>query len=390
MQEVKSRPEPAAIRTDLAAIFVSMELSRSNWVITSLAPGAGETMSKHSIPSGDVAKLLQRFSLLKQKGANAHGLPISRIIVIQEAGLDGFWIHRVLESEGIESHVVDPASILTSRRRRRAKTDTIDGETLVRTLLLAHKRGELLEYAPWVRPPTPQEEDRRRICRERRTVLAERIEHVNRIKGLLFAQGVFDYEPLHRNCRARLDALKTGDGCVLPDHLKAQIGRELDRLELVVTQLKAVEAERDALLEQTREIVTVPARALANLKGVGAEHAAVIWSEGFFRSFANRRQVAAYAGLAPTPWQSGSVDREQGVSKAGNPRLRTAMIQLAWLWLRHQPGSALSRWFHERVRRHGGRSRKTTIVALARKLLIALWKYATAGVVIDGAVMKAS
>ena len=143
---------------------------------------------------------------------------------------------------------------------------------------------------------TRQEEDRRRICRERRTVLAERIEHVNRIKGLLFAQGVFDYEPLHRNCRARLDALKTGDvRCVLPDHLKAQIGRELDRLELVVTQLKAVEAERDALLEQTGEIVTVPARALANLKGIGAEHAAVIWSEGFFRSFANRRQVAAYA-----------------------------------------------------------------------------------------------
>jgi len=326
MQEVKSRPELAAIRTDLAAIFVSMELSRSTWVITSLAPGAGETMSKHSLPSGDVAKLLQRFSLLKQKARTRTGADFP-IIVIQEAGLDGFWIHRVLESEGIESHVVDPASILTSRRRRRAKTDTIDGETLVRTLL-AHKRGEPRVCA-MVRPPTRQEEDRRRICRERRTVLAERIEHVNRIKGLLFAQGVFDYEPLHRNCRARLDALKTGDGCVLPDHLKAQIGRELDRLELVVTQLKAVEAERDALLEQTREIVTVPARALANLKGIGAEHAAVIWSEGFFRSFANRRQVAAYAGLAPTPWQSGSVDREQGVSKAGNPRLRTAMIQLA-------------------------------------------------------------
>ena len=326
MQEVKSRPELAAIRTDLAAIFVSMELSRSTWVITSLAPGAGETMSKHSLPSGDVAKLLQRFSLLKQKARTRTGADFP-IIVIQEAGLDGFWIHRVLESEGIESHVVDPASILTSRRRRRAKTDTIDGETLVRTLL-AHKRGEPRVCA-MVRPPTRQEEDRRRICRERRTVLAERIEHVNRIKGLLFAQGVFDYEPLHRNCRARLDALKTGDGCVLPDHLKAQIGRELDRLELVVTQLKAVEAERDALVEQTREIVTVPARALANLKGIGAEHAAVIWSEGFFRSFANRRQVAAYAGLAPTPWQSGSVDREQGVSKAGNPRLRTAMIQLA-------------------------------------------------------------
>jgi transposase len=153
-------------------------------------------MSKHSIPSGDVAKLLQRFSLLKQKARTRTGADFP-IIVIQEAGLDGFWIHRVLESEGIESHVVDPASILTSRRHRRAKTDTIDGETLVRTLL-AHKRGEPRVCA-MVRPPTPQEEDRRRICRERRTVLAERIQHVNRIKGLLFAQGVFDYEPLHRN-----------------------------------------------------------------------------------------------------------------------------------------------------------------------------------------------
>jgi len=240
-----------------------------------------------------------------------------------------------------------------------------------------------------VRPPSPQEEDRRRICRERKTLLAERIEHVNRIKGLLFAQGVFDYEPLHRNRRTRLDALRTGDGRALPDHLRAQIGRELDRLDLVVAQLKAVEAERDALLEQTPEIIPVSARTLATLKEVGADHAATIWSEGLFRSFANRRQVAAYAGLAPTPWQSGSVDHEQGVSKAGNRRLRTAMIQLAWLWLRHQPGSALSRWFHERVRRHGGRLRKTTIVALARKLLIALWKYANAGVVIEGAVMKA-
>jgi transposase len=386
MQETKPRPEPAAIRTDLGAIFVSMELSRSTWVITVLAPGAGEKMSRHSMPSGDVGKLLQCFAQLKQKARARTGADFP-IVVIQEAGLDGFWIHRVLESEGIESHVVDPASILTSRRRRRAKTDTIDGETLVRTLL-AHKRGEPRVCA-MVRPPSPQEEDRRRICRERKTLLAERIEHVNRIKGLLFAQGVFNYEPLHRNRRTRLDALRTGDGRALPDHLRAQIGRELDRLDLVVTQLKAVEAERDALLEQTPEIIPVSARTLATLKGVGADHAATIWSEGLFRSFANRRQVAAYAGLAPTPWQSGSVDHEQGVSKAGNRRLRTAMIQLAWLWLRHQPGSALSRWFHERVRRHGGRLRKTTIVALARKLLIALWKYANAGVVIEGAVMKA-
>jgi len=176
----------------------------------------------------------------------------------------------------------------------------------------------------------------------------------------------------------------------LPAHLKAQISRELDRLELVLPQLKAVEAERDALLEPASEEAPAPAAMLAQLKGMGPEFTAILWSEGLFRSFDNRRQLAAYVGLAPTPWQSGSVAHEQGVSKAGNPRLRTTMIQLAWLWLRHQPNSALSLWFQERVQRNGGKMRKTTIIALARKLLVALWKYATSGVVIEGAVMKAA
>ena len=170
------------------------------------------------------------------------------IIVIQEAGLDGFWIHRLLQDEGIESHVVDPASIATSRRRRRAKTDKIDGEALVRALL-AYKRGEPRVCA-MVRAPTPHEEDRRRICRERKTLTAERVEHVNRIKGLLFAQGISDYEPLLRKRRARLEELRTGDGRPLPEHLKAQIGRELDRLELTLEQIKSVETERDAMLSR--------------------------------------------------------------------------------------------------------------------------------------------
>src|SRR5438477_6601202 len=143
------------------------------------------------------------------------------------------------------------------------------------------------------------------------------------------------------------------------------------------------------MLETAKEGAPTPASLLAELKGIGPEFAAVLWSEGLFRSFANRKQVAAYAGLAPTPWQSGAVAHEQGVSKAGNPRLRTTMIQLAWLWVRHQPRSALTRWFHERVKRNGGRLKKPTIVALARKLLVALWKYVTAGVVIEGAVLKA-
>jgi transposase len=379
---------PTAIQTNLAAVFASLELSRSVWLITSLAPGGGEKMSKYSVRAGDIAYLLGRFSELKKKALARTGKSFP-IVVIQEAGLDGFWVHRVLQNERIESHVVDPASIATSRRRRRAKTDKIDGEALLRALL-AYKRGEPRVCA-MVKAPTPEEEDRRRLCRERKVLIAERVEHVNRIKGLLFSQGVSGYEPLRRDRRRRLDELTTGDGRPLPTHLRTQISRELDRLELVLDQIKLAEAERDALLAAQQTAAPASAgRMLLDFKGIGAEFAAALWLEGLFRHFHNRRQLASYAGLAPTPWQSGSVDREQGVSKAGNPRLRTTLIQLAWLWLRHQPRSALALWFKERVNRDGGRMKKTTIVALARKLLVALWKYVTSGVVIEGAVMKAA
>ena len=386
MQGIMSRAgSPAAIRTDLGAVFVSLELSRSTWLITSLSPGSGEKMSKHVVRGDDIAGLLKRLLELKERARRRlrQDFPI---IVIQEAGLDGFWIHRVLEQEGIESHVVDPASIMTARRRRRAKTDRIDGEALVRALL-AHQRGEPRVCA-MVRVPTPEEEDRRRVSRELKALTAERVRHVNRVKGLLFSQGISGYEPLRRDRRARLEQHRTGDGRPLPDHLRRQINRELDRLELLLEQIKTVTAERDDLLASAAEgTVPTPATALLPLKGIGPDFASVLWQEGLFRHFDNRRQVAAYAGFAPTPWQSGSVDREQGVSKSGNPRLRTTMLQLAWLWLRHQPDSALSRWFHQRVGMHG-RIRKVMITALARKLLVAFWRYVTAGVVIEGATMK--
>jgi hypothetical protein len=189
---VEPRSEPTAIRTDLGAIFVSMELSRSLWLITSLSPGAGERMSKHGVRGGDVAGLLMRLVQLQEKAKVRTGRMFP-IIAIQEAGLDGFWIHRVLQSEGIESYIVDPASIATSRRRRRAKTDRIDGEALVRTLL-AYKRGEPRVCA-MVRAPTPEEEDRRRSGRERKTLIAERVQHVNRIKGLLSRKGLATMSP---------------------------------------------------------------------------------------------------------------------------------------------------------------------------------------------------
>ncbi|PJK27359.1 IS110 family transposase [Minwuia thermotolerans] len=311
-----------------------------------------------------------------------------RLIVIHEAGLDGFWIHRTLRNAGIESHVVDPASIATSRRRRRAKTDGIDGEALVRALL-AYKRGEPRVCAI-VKAPTPEAEDRRQISRERRSLIAERVEHVNRIKGLLFAQGIRDYEPVRQDRRQRLEALGTGDRRPLPACLKQRLSRELDRLELILEQIRMVETQRDALLAAQAKVSQSPPAVLQALRGIGPEFAMVLWSEGLFRHFANRRQLASYAGLAPTPWQSGTIAREQGVSKAGNARLRTTMIQLSWLWLRHQPKSALTLWFHERAKAVGGRNRRVMIVALARKLLVALWKFVTTGVVPEGAIMSAT
>lgn len=232
-----------------------------------------------------------------------------------------------------------------------------------------------------VRVPTIEEEDRRRVGRERKALVKERTLHTNRIKGLLFCVGIRDYEPKRRDRRERLEELRTGDDMPLPLHLKAQLNRELDRLEVLTEQIKCVEAERDEMLE------TSPQAMLATLKGIGPEFASVLASEGLFRHFDNRRQIAAYAGLAPSPWRSGSIDREQGVSKSGNPRLRTTMVQAAWLWVRYQPDSALSRWFQERVRRNGGRGKKVAIIALARKLLVAFWKYAMNGVMIEGAVI---
>ncbi len=378
----------ATISTQLNAIFVSLELSRSTWLVTSLAPGNGERMSRHTVPGGDIVALLARFCQLETKVRERTGISYS-LVVIQEAGLDGFWIHRCLVNEGIESHVVDAASIATSRRSRRAKTDRLDGEALVRALL-AYKRGEPRVCA-MVAVPSVEDEDRRRIGRERRVLVGERIQHVNRIKGLLFAQGITGYEPVKANRRALLEELRTGDGRPLPNHISRQIERELDRLEMVIAQIDEVNKVRDAMLPTVEAVGTANAPGLLlQLRGIGHEFAGTLYSEGFYRHFANRRQVAAYAGLAPSPWRSGTIDREQGVSKAGNKRLRTTMIQVAWLWLRHQPGSELSQWFNQRVQDGGGRIRRVMIVAMARKLLIALWQFSTAGVVPKGAILKAA
>ena len=379
-------PIQAAAQLQANTLFASLELSKARWLVTVSAPGS-DKLSRHQVPGGDGQALLELLWRLQAAAARRTGAPVM-IIVIQEAGLDGFWIHRLLVQNGITSHVVDPASIAVNRRHRRAKTDKIDGVKLLRTLM-AWMRGER-QVCTMVQPPSPEDEDRRRLARERARLLKERIQHTNRIKGLLSGQGIPDYDPLHRDRRRCLAALTTGDGRPLPERLKAEIGRELDRLEMVVSQLTVVERERDALVARTAEADACAApAALARLRGGGPELAALLWLEALFRRFDNRRQIAAYAGLTPSPWQSGGIDREQGIAKSGNPRLRRAMIELAWFWVRHQPGSALSRWFVERVGTARGRVRRIAIVALARKLLVALWRYVTQGVVPQRAVLKA-
>jgi transposase len=373
---------PAATGAENAVVAVSLELSRSKWLVTSLLPGS-ERMSKHVVPAGEGTALLELLERRRGQAEGCTGGPV-RLVTIQEAGLDGFWLHRLLEKNGIESHVVDAASVAVPRKKRRAKSDAIDGETLLRTLL-AWRRGEP-RVCSMVRPPSPEEEDRRRLVRERAALVRERIRITNRILGLLASQGIAGFRPLRRDSRQRLDELATGDGHALPPQLKREVTRALDRLDLLRRQIEAVEDERAA--SQEAAAAGNPAALLLRLRAIGPESAAVLALEAFYRRFDNRRQVASFAGLAPSPWRSGAVARDQGISKAGNPHLRKLMIELAWLWRRYQPGSALSRWFAERARGKDPRGRRILIVALARKLLVALWRYVSAGVVPEGTVFK--
>ena len=254
---------------------------------------------------------------------------------------------------------------------------------------MAYLRGEPKVWSV-VRVPSVAEEDDRRLHRERDRLINERVQHVNRIKGLCAVHGIYDYEPLRSNRLARLKQLRTGDGRELPQRLTAEVVRELQRLELVLKMIKTIEAERDAIAVSKISTHTHAKKIqdLVKLKSIGPEIATALVGEVFYRRFNGRHQVASYVGLTPSPFQSGSLNHDQGISKAGNPKARTIMIELAWLWLRHQRNSPLSVWFRERVGTARGRIRRISIVAVARKLLIALWRYLETGMVPTDAVLK--
>ena len=369
-----------------ATIAVAVELSRARWVVAVHSPLA-DKISLHQLKGGDSAGLLALIARLRARAEQTLARPVA-VMSCYEAGYDGFWLHRLLVAHDVHNHVIDPASLQVNRRARRVKTDRIDAERLLRALL-AHRRGEP-KVISVVRVPSVAEEDARRLHRERHRLVRERVQHVNRIKGLCATQGIYDFQPLRQGRQERLLSLRTGDGRALPPRLAAELTRELQRLELVLTMLAGLEAERDA-------IVAAPAPAhphagkikiLTKLKGIGPEFATVLVGEVFHRRFANRREVASYVGLAPCPFQSGGLAREQGIGKAGNAKARTTMVELAWLWLRLQPDSALSRWFRERVGALRGQVRRIAAAALARKLLVALWRYLETGLVPEGALLK--
>lgn len=371
---------------EYATVYLVFELSKAKWKLGVMLPGS-EKMSCYTIAGGDLAALTARLAAARTKAARC-GKPV-RIVSCYEAGFDGHWLHRWLTNQGVINHEIDPASIQVNRRARRVKTDRIDLEHLMRTLL-AYLRGEP-RVCSVVHVPTVEDEDRKRRNRERDYLIDERTAHTNRIKGLLHAQGVRDVMPMKPGFIDRLENLRTGDGRPLPQKLKEEIVREHERLCLLNRQLQAIEgnsrAELRAAQPGSREAKTVM---LAKLKGIGMVGGQGLVNEVFYRSFDNRRQVGSYIGLAGTPYNSGASERDQGISKAGNARARELAIELAWLWLRHQPGSELSRWFHERVRDLKGRPRRVAIVAVARKLMVALWRYLETGLVPTGAVLRPS
>ena len=365
-------------QTAAPVLYVAFELGWTSWKMA-FTVGAGQPPRLRSIPARSASVVLNEIKKAKLR----FGLPnCAAVVSCYEAGRDGFWIHRFLTHERVQNIVVDSASIEVSRRKRRAKSDRLDAFKLVSMLIRWHN-GEKKVWSV-VHVPTVADEDRRQLHRELIELKAERTELLNRIKGLLAGVGLsvlVDVKLPHR-----LGKLRQWDDAEVPPALKGRILREFERLQLVVRQIRELEAQRAREIREDPSLQGEQTRRLMNLKGIGSNGAWLLVREFFsWRQIRNRRELASLAGLTPTPYNSGESQHEQGISKAGNRLVRWMMIQLAWGWLHYQPKSKLSRWYQRRFGHGKSRMRKVGIVALARKLLIALWKYLETGEVPAGA-----
>lgn len=370
-----------------ANCYVALELSRTKWLVGALLP-ASKKVTMVSINGGDTDGLLIALNRITTKAVN-DGLSEVQLHVCFEAGYDGFWLARFLIDRGIDTTVLDASSFLVSRRGRRVKTDRVDVESMA-FVLKAYLLGDKSVCRP-VRIPSPEEEDAKRISRERAQLLKERTRNVNRIRALLNLQGIRDVRGLWGGkWRHWLAAAISGDGRPLGPFLLRELNRQFERLELLTSQIKDLEAERAAAVTQEiRMPNTKKIAMLTQLCGVGEGGATALVTEVFHRTFKNRKHLASFFGLAPAHCASGETSRDQGISKAGNKPARVMMVELAWCWLRYQPQSDLAKWYRRRFSEKAGRSRKVGVIALARKLAVALWRFLEHGLVPNGAKVKA-
>jgi len=361
----------------------ALELSKNTWLLGIQFPDRPQP-SLYPIRGGNTEDLIAKLTAARDRCAKISGRAPS-IVLCYEAGYDAFWLARFLKARGIECLVVDSTSMQVNRRARRSKTDRIDVGKLLRGLI-AWLRGDRHVWSV-VRIPSVDEEDLRRSHRERDYLVHERTAHINRIKGLLFAQGIRGINVKRQYKTLHVDKLVTGNGHPIPPRLASEIVREIARLALVQEQIETLERERDE--RPTPCTATEKKRAqLMYLNGIGPAISAVMTREVYYRQFDNRRQVAGFIGLAPSPYDSGEVERSQGISRTGRGQVRGTMIQAAWLWIKHQPRSTLTRWFLERTMGQGGRVKRMMIVAVARKLAIALWRFLEHGLVPQGAILS--
>ncbi|RPI33833.1 MAG: IS110 family transposase [Chloroflexota bacterium] len=377
-------PETTRIRDDTTFypyLYMAIELSNAQWKL-GFTVGFGQPPRLRNVTARNLTALADEIHQAKVRFGLAENTPT---LSCYEAGRDGFWLHRYLQTRGVTNLVVDSASIEVNRRKRRAKTDRMDVGKLL-TMLIRYHMGEKKVWSV-VNVPSLEEEDRRQLHRELMAVKAERTHHINRIKGLLASQGVM--LPFKKDFLSDLEAVHLWDGSPLPANLYSRLLREYERYKSANQQINQIECERAQAIRTSDDPVVEQVRQLLRLRGIGLNSAWLYVMEFFsWRNFKNRQELSSLAGLTPTPYQSGDSSRERGISKAGNRHIRAMAIEVAWAWLHHQPDSKLSRWYQERFGQGGSRTRRIGIVALARRLLVELWKYLETGAIPDGALLK--